>query len=173
MFVAVLEGFCCYTFRLVGYVLLDIIQSTKMAPFQVVFEQGNKKKSQGLRSGEYGGLGTFNRNAFFCQKFIDGDCRVTWGVVVVQHSSACNAWSHTCQPFPESLKDFSIQSLIDSLFWWHKFLVGDPLTVKKKNKKEHRFDFGFNHSRFLVCHSRLWRFVSGSYSKNHDSYHLL
>ena len=31
---------CSYTFQLVGYVLLDIIQSTKMAPIQVVFEPG-------------------------------------------------------------------------------------------------------------------------------------
>jgi len=38
-FVAVLEGFCWYNF-LVGYTLLDIIQSTKMALFQVVFELG-------------------------------------------------------------------------------------------------------------------------------------
>ena len=52
LFGAVLEGFCWYTFQLVGYVHLDIIQSTKMAPFQVVFESGNKKKSQGLRSDE-------------------------------------------------------------------------------------------------------------------------
>jgi len=84
---------------------------------------------------------------FFCQKFIDGDCRVTWGDVVLQHPSACNAWSHTCHPFPESFRDFSIKSLIDSLSWWHKFLVDDPLTVKKTN--ERRFDFGFAHSRFL------------------------
>ena len=38
--IAVLEGFCWYTFQLVGYALLDIIKSTKMAPFQVVFEPG-------------------------------------------------------------------------------------------------------------------------------------
>ena len=57
---------------------------------------------------------------------------MTWGVVVVQHSSACNAWSHTCHPFSESFKDFPIKSLIDSLSWWQKFLVDDPLTVKKK-----------------------------------------
>jgi hypothetical protein len=55
LFVAVLEGFCWNTFQLVGYALLDVIQSTKMAPFEVVFEPGKKKKSQGLRSGEYGG----------------------------------------------------------------------------------------------------------------------
>ena len=35
-----------------GYALLDIIQSTKMAPFQVIFEPGDKKKSRGLKSGE-------------------------------------------------------------------------------------------------------------------------
>jgi hypothetical protein len=40
LFVAVLEGFCWYTFQLVGYDLLDIVQSTKMATFQVVFEPG-------------------------------------------------------------------------------------------------------------------------------------
>jgi hypothetical protein len=40
LFVAVLEGFCWNAFRLVGYALLDIIQSTKMARFQVVFEPG-------------------------------------------------------------------------------------------------------------------------------------
>jgi hypothetical protein len=40
LLVAVLEGFCWNTFQLVGYALLDIIQSTKMAPFQVVFEPG-------------------------------------------------------------------------------------------------------------------------------------
>jgi len=52
LFVAVLEDFCWYTFQLVGYALLDIIQSTKIALFQVVFEPGYKKKSRGLRSGE-------------------------------------------------------------------------------------------------------------------------
>ena len=46
-----------------------------------------------------------HRNAFFCQKFVDGDCHVTWDIVVVQHPSACDAWSHTCHPFPESFKD--------------------------------------------------------------------
>jgi hypothetical protein len=38
--VAVLEGFCCNSFQLIGYTLLDIIQSTKMAAFQVDFEPG-------------------------------------------------------------------------------------------------------------------------------------
>ena len=52
LFIAVLEGFCWYTLQLVGYALKDIIQSTRMALIQVVLEPGNKKKSQGLRSGE-------------------------------------------------------------------------------------------------------------------------
>ena len=47
LFVAVLEGFCWYTFQLVGYALLDIIQSTKMAPFQVIFEPGEEKEVTG------------------------------------------------------------------------------------------------------------------------------
>ena len=68
---------------------------------------------------------------------------MTWVVVVVQHPSACNACSHTCHSFSESFKDFPIKSLIDSLSWWYKFLVDDPLTAKKTN--ERRFD----HSIFL------------------------
>jgi len=72
---------------------------------------------------------------------------VAWCIVVVQHPSECNAWSHTCHHFPESFKDFPIKSSIDSLSWWHIFLVDDPLTVKKTN--EHRFDFEFAHSRIL------------------------
>ena len=76
-------------------------------------------------------------------------------------------------PFSWVFQGFPIKILIDSLSWWHKFLVDDPLTIKKTN--EHRFDFGFAHSRFFgtgefaVCYSRLWRFVSVSYSKIHDS----
>jgi len=70
-----------------------------------------------------------------------------WGFVVVQHPCACNAWSHTCHPFPESFKDFPIKILIESLSCWRRFLVHDPLTIKKTN--EHWFGFGFGHSRFL------------------------
>jgi hypothetical protein len=40
LLIAVLEGFFWNTFQLVGYAILDIIQSTKMVPFQVVFEPG-------------------------------------------------------------------------------------------------------------------------------------
>ena len=98
---------------------------------------------------------------------------MTWGVVVVQHPSACNAWSHTCHPFSESFKDFPIKSLIDSLSWWHKFLLDDSLTVKNQMS----IDFILNllilaflgRGEFAVCHSQLWCFVSGSYSKIHDS----
>ena len=82
-----------------------------------------------------------HRNAFLCHKFIDRNCRMTRGVIVVQHAIACNAWSHTCHPF-QGFPD----EKFDSLSWLHKFLVDDPLTVKKTN--EHRFHFGFAHSRF-------------------------
>ena len=107
---------------------------------------------------------------FSVKKFIDGDCRVTCGVVMVQHPSACNSWSHTCHPFPESYKDFPVKCLIDSLSWWHKFLVDDPLTVKKQMSINLILDLLIlafvGRGEFAVCHSRLWRFVSGSYSKN-------
>ena len=78
-----------------------------------------------------------------------------------------------CHPFHESFKDFPIKSLIDSLSWWHIFLVDDPLTAKKKlsiNLILNLLILGFSgRGEFAVCHSRIWRFVSGSYSKIHDS----
>jgi hypothetical protein len=52
LFIAGLEGFCWNTFQLIGYAVLDVIRSTKMAPFEVVSDRGKKKKSQGLSSGK-------------------------------------------------------------------------------------------------------------------------
>ena len=91
--------------------------------------------------------------------------RVTWDVVVVQHQSACNAWSHMCHPLSGSFKDFPIKRLIDSLSWWHKFLVDDPLTVKKQMSIDLILDLlilvFLGRQEFAVYHSRIWRFVSG------------
>ena len=73
------------------------------------------------------------QECFFLPKIHWWRLQCDMGRFVVQHPCACNAWSHTCHPFPESFKDFPIKkSLIDSLSWWHKFLVNDTLTVKKK-----------------------------------------
>ena len=95
------------------------------------------------------------------------------GVVVVQHPSACNAWSHTCHHFPESFKDFPTKSLIHNLSWWQKFLVDDPLSVKKRTIIDLILDLLilalFGRGEFAGCHPRLWRFFSGSYSKIRDS----
>ena len=92
---------------------------------------------------------------------------------MVQHQSACNALSHTCHPFPESFKDFPIKRLIDSLSWWQKFLVDDLLTVKKTMSINLILDLlilaFLGWGEFAVWHSRLWRFVSGSYFKIYDS----
>ena len=52
---------------LVGYVLLDIIQSTKMAPFRVVFEPGEQKEVTGTEIRRTGGLRN-HRNVFFLPK---------------------------------------------------------------------------------------------------------
>ena len=115
-----------------------------------------------------------------CIKYVESVIplhRVTWGVVVVQHPSAFNAWSHTCHHFPESFKDYPIKSLIDSLSWWHKFLVDDPLTLKKKMSIDLILDLPilafFGPGEFAVCHSQLWRFVLGLYCKIHDSSPLI
>jgi len=56
----------------------------------------------------------------------------------------------------------------DSLSWWHKFLVDDPLTVKNKILDLLILAY-LGQGEFAVCHSRISRFVSGSYSKIHDS----
>jgi len=50
-------------------------------------------------------------------------------------------------PFSWVFEGLPYKTLINSLSWWHKFLVDYPLTVKKTNAR--RFDFGFAHSRFL------------------------
>ena len=111
LFIAVLKGFSCYTFLLVGYVLLDIIQSTKMATFQVVFEWGIKRSNRDWEPANRGAEEP-QECFFFYQKLIDGECRVTWNVVMVQHPSACNAWSHMCHPFPRVF-----QGLPDKKVW--------------------------------------------------------
>ena len=76
-------------------------------------------------------------------------------------------------PFSESFKDFPIKSLIDNLSWCHKFLVDDPLTVKKQMSINLFLDLlilaYLGGGDFAVCHSRLWRFVLELYSKIHDS----
>jgi len=59
---------------------------------------------------------------------------VTWGIVVMQHPHAFNAWSHTCHPFPEPFKDFQIKSLIDSLSWWHKLYAWTGLERPKASR---------------------------------------
>jgi hypothetical protein len=47
------------------------------------------KRITGTEVQQIGGLKN-HRNAFFYKNFIAGDCRVTWGVVVVQHPSVCS-----------------------------------------------------------------------------------
>jgi len=88
-----------------------------------------------------------NRNASFYQNIVNGDCSVTWGVVVGQHPSACNVWLHMCYHF------LSLPRSSHKKFDWQFVLVAQipcrrsPDCQRKTN--EHQFDFGFAHSRFL------------------------
>ena len=68
-------------------------------PLSSGFWAGGIKEVTGTEIRRIEGL-RYHRNALFCQKFIDGDCRVTWGVVVVQHPSACNAGRTRATLFP-------------------------------------------------------------------------
>lgn len=136
LFVALLEGFCWNAFRLVVYALLDIIQSTKMAPFQVVSEPGEQNEvAKNWDPANIRGWGTTGM-PFPAKKWIDGDCRVTWAGVEVQHPSACNAWLRTSRPPPKPFEDFPVKSLMDKLAWRHRFFVYNPLTLRKKKKKK-------------------------------------
>ena len=110
----------------------------KWCPLRRNFSFGNKKKSHGPRSGEYGGLWN-NRNALFSQKFDHRDRRVTRGVVVMEHPIVSNAWSHANNSFSQSFKNVTVIKLINSLSLRHKFCMDNPLTVKKAD--EHGFYF--------------------------------
>jgi hypothetical protein len=55
LFVAVLEVFCWNTFQLVGYAMWILSKVPKWRPVKWFLSRGNKKNSQRLRCGEYGG----------------------------------------------------------------------------------------------------------------------
>ena len=118
--------------QLVCHDLLDVVHRSKMTTFEVEFEFREKKKSHGLRSGEYGGCGTTGIT-FFRQKFICGDGSVTGSVIVMQHPSVRNLWPDRMKLFPESLKDLTIVLFINCLSLRHEFLKNNALTVEKTN----------------------------------------
>ena len=93
---------------------------------------GKRKKSHGLRSGEYGGCGT-TEIPFFGQNFVHGDGSVTGSIVVMQHPSVRNLWPDTMNPFSESFKDLRIVLFINCLSLRHEFLMNNALTVGKTN----------------------------------------
>ena len=91
---------------------------------------------------------------------------------MMQHPKVHKFWLETMNPFSESFKDLTIVLLINCLSLRHKILMNNTLTVEKQNS----MDFIFNllipaflgHGELLVCHSELWRLVSGSYLKIHN-----
>jgi hypothetical protein len=52
-------------------------------PFSFSFIFGNRKKSQGAKSGEYGGWGD-DSHFIFCQKLLGEDTSVRWGIVMAK-----------------------------------------------------------------------------------------
>ena len=118
--------------QLVCHDLLDVVHSSKMTTFEVEFEFWERKKSHGLRSGEYGGCET-TEIPFFGQKFVHGDGSVTGSIVMMQHPSVGNLWPDTMNPFSESFKDLTIVLLIYCLSLMHEFLMNNALTVEKTN----------------------------------------
>ena len=84
-----------------------------------------------------------------------------------QFSSFLPHWAH------QTSQDVFVDVLINSLALLHEFCVDNSMEIKKRN--QHHLGFGLEHPRFFgpcdnaFFHSRLYRLVSRSYSKIHDS----
>jgi hypothetical protein len=86
--VAVFEVFMWKCPRLVCQDLLDIVHSFKLTTFEVEFEFQEKKKSHGLRLGEYGGFRTTGI-PFLVKTSFTEMAVLTGSIVVMQHQSVC------------------------------------------------------------------------------------
>ena len=128
--VAVLEVFVWKCPQLVCHGLLDVVHSSKWRTLMWNLSFGKRKKSHGLRSGEYGGCGT-PWNTLFGQKFFYGVAVWQGIVVVMQHPIVRNLWPNRMNSFSESLKDLTIVMLINCLSLRHEFLMNNTLTVEK------------------------------------------
>lgn len=111
-----------------------------------------------------------HRHAFWGKKFRYGEGSVTWRFVMIEHPFIYNVWFHAKNSFSEPCKDVFIKNMVDSFYWRNKFFVDNSSSVKKISI-DLIYDFKLSLSEeSLQCHSSLCHFVSGSYSKIHDSF---
>lgn len=68
-----------------------ISMSSNVFPFSTIFNWEKNQKSQGARSGEYGGC-WITVHAVFCQKTLHGKSRMRGRIVVMQRASSSFLW---------------------------------------------------------------------------------
>ena len=147
---------------------------SNLVPFNADLIFGNKRKSDGARSGEYGGC---SNTVILC---IIKNC-FRQGVVCRRVVLVKNPWDvlpHFRSPFPHPLmkvcQNLLVEDLVNLLTFRHPIHVNNPSDVEKTITIALNLDlfcraffFGLVNWRLFQCMD--WRLLSGSYWKNHDS----
>jgi hypothetical protein len=123
--------------QLVCHDHLDVVSSSRITTFELELIFGKRKKSRGLRWGEYEG----------CRTTSFTEMAVWHGALSWCSIQVSAVWPDAMNPFYESFKDLTIVVFIDCFSLRYEFLKTKTLTVKKTNY--HGFDIRFAHSCFL------------------------
>jgi len=116
---------------------------SKRRPFSLNFILGNRKKSQGARSGEWGGI-----TVIFLEV---RNCRTVSGCVVMMEKPIFFLpliWTFAPNALTQPLQNLTVKLPIDSLTREYKFLVDNALDVEKND--QHGLDIAVN----LTCFFR-------------------
>ena len=131
--VALLEVFLWKCPQLVCHDLLDVVHSSQNDHLWGGIWFREKKKSYGLRTGEYGGFGNIGilflveKNSF--AEMVVWQEALSWYSIQVHAISGRTWWT----PFFESFKDVTIVLFISYSSMRHEFLLNSNLTVEKTN----------------------------------------
>ena len=109
---------------------------------------GNKKKSHGARSGEYGGCSNTVILCFIKKSWKTGRCVPVWclGEEPMSRSSIFQVFFFS--PIHEGFQNLLVVDLVNGLTFRHPIHVNNPLDVEKKN--HHCFKYGFVLPCFLL-----------------------
>ena len=106
---------------------------------------------------------------------------IHWWRLLCDMGHCCGAASKCVQCLVAHVPPFSwvFQGLPDKKFDWQFVLVAQNPCGRSPDYKKNKWALNFimdlliiaflGRGEIAVCHFRLWRFVSGSYPKNHDS----
>ena len=117
-------------------------RSSKRVPFKAVFKQGKRKKSAGVRSGEYGGWSTTMTPRW--AKIWHTNRSVSRRVVVQQHprSSHVHVWPNATDALQQSFQNLLVEGGgTNELTRRNKFLVNDDIVVEKGDRHDRHFGF--------------------------------